>query len=108
MTESLFDPKEIKKGALVIRALNHKLRQKLLTLLDQEGPLTVTEIFQFMRLQQSVTSQHLRILRQARLVVSKPDGKFQVYNINKPRLEEVNKLVQQLIGEKENEPIAIP
>ena len=53
----------LKKAALVLRALNHKLRQQLLKLIEEEKKITVTEIYVRLRLEQSVASQHLAILR---------------------------------------------
>jgi DNA-binding transcriptional ArsR family regulator len=58
----------MKKSMLILRALNHKLRQQILKLLDEKRKVTVTEIYIELRLEQSVTSQHLAILRRAGLV----------------------------------------
>ena len=35
----------LKKAALVLRALNHKLRQQILNLIETEKKITVTEIY---------------------------------------------------------------
>ena len=48
----------IKKTAIILRALNHKLRQQMLKLIDEHGKMTVTELYQELRLEQSVASQH--------------------------------------------------
>ena len=56
----------MKKALLILRALNHKLRQQILKLLDEKRKVTVTEIYIELRLEQSVTSQHLAILRHYR------------------------------------------
>ena len=58
----------MKKAMLILRALNHKLRQQIVKLLDERRKMTVTEIYIELRLEQSVTSQHLAILRRANLV----------------------------------------
>ena len=52
----------LKKAALVLRSLNHKLRQQILALIETEKRITVTEIYVRLRLEQSVASQHLAIL----------------------------------------------
>ena len=49
---------KIKKAALVLRALNHKLRQLILKTIDEHKRITVTEIYVKLRLEQSVASQH--------------------------------------------------
>lgn len=88
----------LKKAALVLRALNHKLRQQILALIESEKKITVTEIYVRMRLEQSVASQHLAILRRAGIVATQRDGKFIYYTVNYKRIEEINKFVQELIG----------
>jgi DNA-binding transcriptional ArsR family regulator len=60
--------------------------------------MTVTEIYVKLRLEQSVASQHLAILRKAGFVKTERDGKFIYYSVNNDRLEELNKFVQDLVG----------
>jgi DNA-binding transcriptional ArsR family regulator len=88
----------MKKSMLILRALNHKLRQQILKLLDEKRKVTVTEIYIELRLEQSVTSQHLAILRRAGLVSAFREGKFIYYAINYKRVKEVNNFVEQLVG----------
>ncbi len=87
----------LKKAALVLRSLNHKLRQQILNLIETEKKITVTEIYVRLRLEQSVASQHLAILRRAGIVVTQRDGKFIYYTVNYKRIEEINSLVDDLI-----------
>ncbi len=88
----------IKKAALVLRAINHKLRQQMLKHIDEHGRITVTELYVKLRLEQSVASQHLAILRKAGFVKTERDGKFIYYSVNTDRLHEVNELVSNLIA----------
>ena len=88
----------LKKAALILRALNHKLRQQMIKLLDESGRLTVTEIYVRLRLEQSVASQHLAILRRTGIVVTQRDGKFIYYAVNYARIAEVNKFVEDLVN----------
>ena len=88
----------MKKAMLILRALNHKLRQQIVKLLDERKKVTVTEIYIELRLEQSVTSQHLAILRRAGLVNALREGKFIYYTINYKRVREVNLFVEQLVG----------
>ena len=88
----------LKKGAMVLRAINHKLRQQILKLIDESGKMTVTEIYVKLRLEQSVASQHLAILRKAGFVKTERDGKFIYYSVNTERLEELNRFVKDLVG----------
>ena len=86
-----------KKAALVLRAMNHKLRQQILSLIDTEKKITVTEIYVRLRLEQSVASQHLAILRRAGIVVTQRDGKFIYYTVNHARIAEINKFISELV-----------
>lgn len=88
----------LKKAALVLRALNHKLRQQILNLIESEKKITVTEIYVRMRLEQSVASQHLAILRRAGIVVTQRDGKFIYYTVNHQRIDEINQFIHNLVG----------
>jgi DNA-binding transcriptional ArsR family regulator len=87
-----------KKAALILRAVNHKLRQQMLKLIDEQGKMTVTEIYLKLRLEQSVASQHLAILRKAAIVKTVRNGKFIHYSINSNRLEELNEFVNNLLN----------
>jgi len=91
------DLQNVKKAALILRALNHKLRQQILKLIDDNGRMTVTEIYVQLRLEQSVASQHLAILRKAGFVKTERDGKFIYYSVNDLRLEDLNKFVNELL-----------
>lgn len=89
---------KIKKAALVLRALNHKLRQLILKTIDEHKRITVTEIYVKLRLEQSVASQHLAILRKAEIVITVREGKFIFYTINENRISDINRFVKELVG----------
>jgi DNA-binding transcriptional ArsR family regulator len=88
----------LKKAAMILRALNHKLRQLLIKLIDEHQKITVTEIYVNLRLEQSVVSQHLAILRRAGIVITQREGKFIYYSLNHKRLKEINAFVEQLVS----------
>ena len=88
----------LKKADLIIRALNHKLRLQIIRLLHDKDELTVTEIYVKLRLEQSVASQHLAILRKAGIVATERDGKFIYYTINHKRVEAIQHFVKDLVG----------
>ena len=87
-----------KKAAMILRALNHKLRQQIVKLIDEHQKMTVTEIYVKLRLEQSVASQHLAILRRAGIVITTREGKFIFYTVDYSRLAQVNQFVEQLVG----------
>ena len=98
MSTIKIDYYSVKKAALILRALNHKLRQQLLKLIEEEKKITVTEIYVRLRLEQSVASQHLAILRKAGIVNTERDGKFIFYTVNYKRIDETSQFVKDLVG----------
>lgn len=88
----------VKKAALILRAVNHKLRQQILQQIDEQGKMTVTDLYVKLRLEQSVASQHLAILRKAGFVKTDRDGKFIYYSVNANRMQELNQFVDELLN----------
>jgi len=94
--EIQLDYAELRKAVLVLRAINHKLRQRMIDLLEEYEQMTVTDLYIKLRLEQSVASQHLAILRRAGVVITERQGKFIFYSLNKDRLEQISGLVEEL------------
>ncbi|MEO1258313.1 MAG: metalloregulator ArsR/SmtB family transcription factor [Bacteroidota bacterium] len=94
--EIQLDYAELRKAVLVLRAINHKLRQRMIDLLEENDKMTVTDIYIKLRLEQSVASQHLAILRRAGVVITDRNGKFIYYSLNKERLSQISQLVEEL------------
>lgn len=87
---------ELRKVVLILRAVNHELRQSIIELLDENKRMTVTDIYIKLRLEQSVASQHLAILRRAGVVATEREGKFIYYSLSRERLAEIAELVAEL------------
>ena len=86
----------LRKAVINLRAVNHKIRRQILKLLEEKNKLSVTEIYQKMKLDQSVASQHLAALRKAGVVKTERDGKFIYYMIDENRVEEISNLINDL------------
>jgi len=71
----------LERGKNVIRAIVHPTRQKMIELLNGKE-MTVTELYTKLRLEQSVASQMLAILRRAGLVQTRREGKEIYYSVN--------------------------
>jgi DNA-binding transcriptional ArsR family regulator len=87
----------VKNAAMTLRAINHKLRQQVVKLLEENKRMNVTDIYVKLRLEQSVASQHLAILRRANIVITERDGKFIHYALNHARIASVAKFVNELV-----------
>ena len=94
--EILLDYADLRKAVLVLRAVNHQLRQRIVDLLEESEGITVTDIYIKLRLEQSVASQHLAILRRAGVVKTERNGKFIYYSLDKNRLKQISGLVTDL------------
>lgn len=95
--EVLLDYSELRKAVMVLRAVNHNLRQDIIGLLSNNEQMTVTDIYIKLRLEQSVASQHLAILRKAQIVNTTRNGKFIYYSLNPERLSHISNLVEELV-----------
>lgn len=87
---------DLRVAVLAFRAVNHVFRKKIISLLDNSREMTVTEIFVELRVEQSITSQHLGILRKADVVKTRRDGKFIYYSLNIDRLAYLAEVVKKL------------
>ena len=88
---------DLKKAALILRAVNHKLRQSLLQYIASKEQTTVTEICKKLKLLQPEASMHLAILRKAGIVKTERNGHFIYYSVDFNRIEQLEKLAALII-----------
>lgn len=89
---------EIKTAALVLRALNNKLRRDILYLLDKHKKMNVTELYVALRIEQSVCSNQLRILQENGIVKNERVLKSRYYSIVPERLEYINTMAKAIVN----------
>lgn len=87
-----------RKAFFVLRSISHPLRKKMIQLLEKHTPLTVTEIYIKLRIEQSVASAHLSVLRAAGVVKTVRNGKFIHYSLNKERISDITRHIAGLIS----------
>ena len=92
---------KLQTSAEILRALAHPLRLKILSFIDQNGTINVNKIYNTLKLEQSITSQHLRILRMAGLVGTQRDGKFIHYSIQYPKIANAVQAINKFLDEDE-------
>ncbi len=81
-----------KTSSDIFRALAHPLRLRICAIIDDKNPACVQEIYEALNIEQSVASQHLRILRQANLVRTRREGKFVNYLLDYERMSSAQKV----------------
>ncbi len=82
----------------ILRALAHPLRMRILEFIDNHKTINVNKIYNTLKLEQSITSQHLRILRLAGVVITSREGKFIHYSIDYSKVNNVLKSVDSFLG----------
>ena len=97
-TKVVFNTERLQYSSELMRALAHPLRLKILEFIDGHGKINVNKIYNALNIEQSITSQHLRILRLAGIVNSIRDGKFIHYNINYDVVFKAQKAVNNFLG----------
>ena len=91
------DQGKLDKSAEVMRALAHPLRLTIIDFIDKNKVINVNKIYNTLKLEQSITSQHLKILREAGLVHTRREGKFIFYSLNYEAIDRtINKIDKYL------------
>lgn len=90
------DAQLLKRGRMVLRAINHPLRQQIIQVIHGNGNMKVTDLYVKLRLEQSVASQHLAILRREKFVFTRREGKCIYYSVNYDRITEVQETSRKL------------
>jgi len=85
-----------------LRALAHPLRMRIINYINNNDSVNVNKIYSALDLEQSITSQHLRILRNAQLVKTVREGKLIYYSLNHDKIDSLNK-ASQSFSENESE-----
>ena len=92
---------EIEELTEVFKALSDPTRLRLVRLLaEHQGSLCVNALAHRLGVSQSAVSQHLRVLRQARLVEGERQGYHVHYALNPERLERFRSSVLETLGEE--------
>ena len=84
MARSLKQPEfdKVEVSSSLLAAISHPVRLKILEFIDKNQRIQVNSIYNTLQLEQSITSQHLRVLREHGVVESTKEGKFNIYCIN--------------------------
>ena len=84
----------IRKTLILLRSVNHKVRQRIIEIIGRGKKIVVTDICNELNLDQSAVSQHLAVLRQSGVVQTERQGKFIFYFLNVEKLYHIQSLVQ--------------
>ena len=91
---------EVEELAQTFKALSDPTRLRLIRLLgEHRGALCVNALAHRLGASQSAVSQHLRVLRQARLILGTRHGYHVHYSLDQERLEQYKARVRETLGE---------
>jgi ArsR family transcriptional regulator len=97
-TKIVFDNDKLHYSSELMRALAHPLRLKILEFIDEHTTINVNKIYSSLDLEQSITSQHLKILRMSGVVSVEVTGKFHIYQINYDIIQKASFAVNRFVG----------
>ncbi|MBK8154332.1 MAG: helix-turn-helix transcriptional regulator [Saprospiraceae bacterium] len=98
----IFNPVKLDYSCELMRALAHPLRLKILEFIDKNGMVNVNMIYNSLEIEQSVTSQHLSILRLAGVIQTEKLGKFVHCKINYSCVEKAQIAVRNFLSKKKS------
>jgi ArsR family transcriptional regulator len=84
----VIDDEKLEVSSEYLRALAHPLRMRILAFIDRHTAVNVNKIYNTLQLEQSITSQHLKILREVGIVETERDGKYILYKVAYDKLGE--------------------
>lgn len=93
-----FEQDKLQYSCDLMRALAHPLRLKILEFIDRHEVINVNKIYNALKIEQSITSQHLKILKSVGIVDNNKDGKFKHYQIDYERMSKTIKAIQEFVG----------
>lgn len=94
-TDLKIDVQGIRKVALLVRAVNHPVRQRMLKAMIRRAPIAVTTLSHKLNLAQAEVSMHLAVLRRVKVVSAQPHGKQRLYGVNRDGLQQLFRSIEK-------------
>ena len=94
ISKTTLNPERVSKAWVIAHALAHPLRLRIINYIHSQRITNVNSIYRTLEIEQSITSQHLRILREAGVVEHERDGKFVHYQLNYDLVEQATNAVK--------------
>lgn len=88
-------PEQLEKAAGMLKAIAHPVRIAILNLLEEGKKLSVTELHELLKIEQSAASHHLGILKDKGVLASKRDGKNTYYFLKHENLTNIIECVSK-------------
>jgi DNA-binding transcriptional ArsR family regulator len=95
MEFSDLNPEKIERAANMIKAISHPMRLAILGYLGEGNQLSVTEIHNLLKIEQSTASHHLGILKDKGILASVRQGKNTLYYLKRKNLSTLIKCISE-------------
>ncbi len=89
MAHLLININKLEAVASKLRAISHPMRIAIIDLLSQDSKLSVTEIYEKLKIEQATASHHLNILKNKGVLESRREGKKIFYSLKNITLTEI-------------------
>jgi ArsR family transcriptional regulator len=87
MAKTIIDFQKLENAAKKLSSLTHPARIEIITLLDKNVEMNVTDIQTKLQINQPAASHHLNVLKSNGILLSKRDGQNILYSLNKEFLD---------------------
>lgn len=95
--KTIIEEGQLRKVTMMLRAVNHKLRQRIIDLLVERS-LSDTEIAREVRIHEDVANKHLQILKRARVLDSELRGTSIYYSLNRSTMIKIRYFIDELLN----------
>jgi DNA-binding transcriptional ArsR family regulator len=86
---------QLEQAASMLKAIAHPMRIAILNYLEDGRRMTVTQIHEMLKIEQSTTSHHLGILKDKGVLSSKREGKNTFYFIRNDSLSKIMECINR-------------
>lgn len=86
--------KKLKESALVLKTLGHPVRLRIAAGLADNECACVKNIWECLEMPQAIVSQHLKVMKQSGVLVSRRDGAKVCYSLKNDMIAQLVKLLQ--------------
>ena len=84
---------KVLNAASILKSIGHPIRVEIILALSQRSHMNVTELSDFLGIEQPVMSLHLSILRKKNIITSIKEGTRSVYKINNNSIKQIIRII---------------
>jgi DNA-binding transcriptional ArsR family regulator len=87
---------QVRTSSKILRAVDHRLRQRMLEQMDLYGSLNPEALAGLLNVKPSLVAHHLEVLKQAHVVDYSLEGKQFFYSVNYSKIKKINSFIKNL------------